>query len=88
MINFKWLLAPIIFTGGFIGLHAEVDNASSDNSKMIELGRYLAQADVDGVTQEGVGVSKQYLEKYFKTVELTFTTGGSLSSSMKPTFEV
>ena len=93
MKNLKWLLAPIIFTGGFIGLHAEVDNAST---KIVELGRYLAQADVDGLVdtlvddaaQEGVGVSKSYLEKYFKTVELTFTTAGSLNSSMKPAFEI
>jgi len=92
----KWLLAPIIFTGGFIGLHAEVDNTSNEQSKMVELGRYLAEADIDGLAdtlvdsaaQEAVGVSTSYLEKYFKSVELTFTTAGSLKSASKPSFEI
>ena len=94
----KLFLGLGVITLASFGLHAETEpnNTANDNSKMIELGRYLAEADVDGlvgsivdgVAQEGVGVSKSYLEKYFKTVELTFSTGGSLGSSMKPTFGV
>ena len=95
MKKIKWLLVPI-FTASFISLHAQVDGAADNKSKIVEYSRYLAQADVDGlvdavvddVAQEGVGVSKSYLEKYFKTVELTFTTAGSLKSSAKPTFEI
>jgi len=94
----KLFLGLGVITLASFGLHAETEpnNTANDNSKMIELGRYLAEADVDGlvgsivdgVAQEGVGVSKSYLEKYFKTVELNFTTNASLGSSMKPTFGV
>ena len=71
-------------------------NASQDRAKIVELGQRLAQMDVDGlvddliddVAQEGVGISKSYLEKYFKTVELSFTSAGSLKSNVKPTFEI
>ena len=94
MNKIKWLLASTLFAGG-LSLHAETDS-SKEHSKISEYGRYIAQADVDGLVdslvddavQEGVGVSKSYLEKYFKTVELTFTTAGSLKSSVKPTFEI
>ena len=71
-------------------------NASQDRAKIAELGQYLAQMDVaglvddlvDDVAQEGVGISKSYLEKYFKTVELSFTSAGSLKGNAKPTFEI
>jgi hypothetical protein len=94
MNKIKWLLATTLLAGG-LSLHAETDT-SKEHSKISEYGRYIAQADVDGLvdslvddaTQEGVGVSKSYLERYFKTVELTFTTAGSLKSSVKPSFEI
>jgi len=94
MNKIKWLLASTLFAGG-LSLHAETDS-SKEHSKISEYGRYIAQADVDGLvdslvvdaTQEGVGVSKSYLERYFKTVELSFTTAGSLNSSVKPNFEI
>ena len=94
--NLKWLIAPLVFSYPLVALNAEVESKSTNQSKLSEYVQYIAQADVDGLVdtlvddaaQEGVGVSKSYLEKYFKTVELTFTTAGSLKSSAKPTFEV
>lgn len=98
MINInKWFLAPIIISSGLIGAQAEINNAINDESKIAELSRYIAALDVDGLTdsvinsvaQEGVGVSKSYLEKYFSTVELSFNTAGIYTSnSAKPTFSI
>ena len=93
----KWFLVPIIISIGLIGVQAETDNTIEDESKFAELSRYIAAVDVDGladsviadVAQEGVGVSKSYLEKYFPTVELSFNTAGIYtSSSAKPTFSI
>ena len=93
----KWLLATVIISSGLIGAQADTDNVTNDESKFAELSRYIAAVDVDGladsvidsVAQEGVGVSKSYLEKYFPTVELSFTTAGIYSSThTKPTFSI
>jgi len=95
MNKLKWLIAATFFAGG-LGLHAETDT-SKDQSKISEYGRYIVQADVDGLVdsivddaaQEGVGVSKSFLEKHFETVELSFTTAGIYTSnSAKPKFSV
>jgi len=95
----RLLLGLLIFSLGSIGLYAETErnNTTTDKSEGIDLARYLAAVDVDGLTdsvvdsvaQKGVGVSKSYLEKYFSTVELSFTTGGIYTSnSAKPKFSI
>ncbi|NQW35141.1 MAG: inverse autotransporter beta domain-containing protein [Methylophilales bacterium] len=78
-----------------MSLHAEPSDPankatfSQEQSQFLDLGQMMLAGDVDAltnlaidsVTEQGVGVTKSFLEKYFPTVELNFgAQGGSKPS--------
>ena len=97
MKNQSWLLAPLtILAGSYMSLHAEPSDPankatlSQEQSQFLDLGQMMLAGDVDALanlaidsaTEQGVGVTKSFLEKYFPTVELSLDmAGGSKPTS-------
>ena len=93
-INKLSLLVPLALISSFtIADQTSTSKDTQDKAALIDLSKMLLAGDVetlkntaiDGVVSEGVGVSKSYLEKYFPTVEITYSglegsnpTGGFL----------
>ena len=80
---------------GFGITHAEPQKSyqviqdAEDKAALIDLSKFLLAGDVDalkdtvidGAVSEGVGVSKSYLEKYFPTVEISYSGIGGQKPS-------
>ena len=87
-------IVPLVLLSSFtIADQTPTHKDKQDKAVLIDLSKMLLAGDVealkntaiDGVVSEGVGVSKSYLEKYFPTVEITYSglegskpTGGLL----------
>ena len=81
-INKLSLLGPLALISSFtIADQTTTSKDTKDKAALIDLSKMLLAGDVetlkntaiDGVVSEGVGVSKSYLEKYFPTVEITYS---------------
>ena len=97
MKNQSWLLAPLtILVGSYMSLHAETSDPtnkatlSQEQSQFLNLGQMMLAGDVDALanlaidsaSEQGVGITKSFLEKYFPTVELSLDmAGGSKPTS-------
>ena len=91
MKNQSWVLAPLtIIAGSYMSLHAETfepgnkATLSQEQSQFLNLGQMMLAGDVDALanlaidsaSEQGVGITKSFLEKYFPTVELSVDMAG------------
>jgi len=84
--GFNKKLFALTLTLSFIGItQAEAPSElSEDQSKLLSLGKTLLAGDVDtlvdtsinSAVEEGIGISKSFLERYFPTVEISYAAAG------------
>ena len=83
-------IVPLVFLSSFtIADQTHTSKDVQDKATLIDLSKMLLAGDVenlkntaiDGVVSEGVGVSKSYLEKYFPTVEISYSGIGGQKPS-------
>lgn len=91
MMKKIWIVAPFFLglsvtalTETYLDKHLEADNEKA-KSELLDYGTMLLAGDVDAITDtainaavdEGVGISKSFLERYFPTVEIgAMSVGG------------